>query len=126
MAVGFGAPQAPLAGAAGPVSALGAGGGPVALVVGGFAQRGGDDPGLGGGEDDGVLACSRSGRRGFGLRGWRYLGVVGGGGGFLAAFVDAGQVAQEADVSIPWKCGHFLLADSCNFPLLLTIERQFT
>jgi len=40
-----------------------------------------------------------------------------------SATVPAGQ---SPHVAIPWKCGHFRLADSCNFSLLLTIERQFT
>jgi len=76
VAVGLGAPEAPLAGAAGPVRTVGAGGSAVAFVVGGLVERGGDDPGFGGREDDGALVCSRSGRPGLGLRGWRRLGVA--------------------------------------------------
>jgi len=28
-------------------------------------------------------------------------------------------------MAIPWKCGGFLIADPCNLPFLVTIERQF-
>src|SRR5260370_971165 len=71
--------------------------GPWAVGGGVLVGRGGGEAGRGGGEGAGGAVGVRSGRCGFGLRGWRHLGVVGGGGGFLAAFVDAGQVAEEAD-----------------------------
>jgi hypothetical protein len=70
LVVGLGVPEPGLAGQACLVRAVGAGGGPVALVVGGYLQRGEDGAGFGVGEDDRVV-CFRAGWSWLGVRGWR-------------------------------------------------------
>ena len=73
---------------------LGAGGGAVAFVVGGFVQGGHDGADLGGRVDDGVLICLGCGGPGFGRHGLVEVGAVG---GVAGAFVDVGEVADHAD-----------------------------
>src|ERR1035441_3426286 len=99
LVVGLGVVEPGLAGQTGLVRAVGAGGGAVVLVVGGYVERGDDSADFGAGEDDRVV-CVRVGWSWFDGRARRGVGEVG---GVAGAVVDVSEVEDRSDglASVP-------------------------
>src|SRR5690349_3829885 len=92
---GLGVPEPGLAGQTGLIRAIGAGGGAVALEVGGYVQRSDDSADFGVGKDDRV--CVRAGWSWLGARGRRGGLEIGAVGGVPGVFVDVGEIEDRAE-----------------------------